>query len=99
MANTVNLKNNANVTRTGVVGFSWTTFFFGPLVPLFRGDWKWFIIMLITSFFTLWFSIVILSFIYNKIYTRSLLENGYFPADEHSRQLLVQADLITQVSY
>ncbi|GEM_PF-764901 len=28
-------------------GFSWETLFFGPLVPLFRGDWKWFFYMVI----------------------------------------------------
>ncbi len=33
--------------KESYVGFSWTTFFFGPFVPLFRGDFKWFFIMLV----------------------------------------------------
>lgn len=31
------------------VGCSWNTFFFGYLPALFRGDWKWFFIMIATE--------------------------------------------------
>lgn len=34
----VMLKNDKGVQRKIKKGFSWTTLFFGPLVPLFRGD-------------------------------------------------------------
>ena len=95
MATAVNLKTQNNVTRQGVVGFSWTTLFFGFFVPLLRGDWKWFIIMLIANLFTAWIASIIFCFIYNKIYTRNLLESGYSPADAYSQQLLVQAGLIS----
>lgn len=43
---------NAGVKQVKV-GFSWTTFFFGFFVPLFRGDIKWFLIMLLTQSFLL----------------------------------------------
>ena len=95
MATVVNLKNDNNVVREGVVGFSWTTFFFGFFVPVIRGDWKWFFIMLVTNIFTFGLINLVFCFIYNKIYTRGLLEKGFFPADDYSKQLLVQAGLVS----
>jgi len=94
MARTVELKNDNNETREGVVGFSWTVFFFGSYVPMFRGDWGSFVIMLIAELFSFRLVNLVYSFTYNKSYTRKLLEKGYFPADDHSRQLLIQAGLI-----
>lgn len=65
------------LTKTTKQGFSWTTLFFGGLVPLFRGDVKWCIIWLlgnIPSFGILgWF----MAFKYNKIYVENLIENGW----------------------
>lgn len=38
------LKNKSNgKIKKGILGFSWTTFFFGLLVPLFRKDFKMFL--------------------------------------------------------
>ena len=52
MAISVNLEKNGMI-RQAPVGFSWTTLFFGFLVPLFRGDWVWFIIMLLIGMLSL----------------------------------------------
>lgn len=72
------------------VGFSWTTFFFGFFVPLFRGDIKWALIMLAVSLIigipTMGFGAsvagIIFSFLYNKFYTKDLFAKGYEPASE-----------------
>ena len=43
----IEMRNERTGARRSVphLGFSWTTFFLGPLVPLVRGDWKWALIM------------------------------------------------------
>ena len=47
----IEMRNERTGARRSVphVGFSWTTLFLGPLVPLFRGDWKWALIMYLVS--------------------------------------------------
>ena len=81
----VKLVNAEGQLRTAKVGFSWTTFFFGFLVPIFRGDAKWAVIMFIASIFTLFLAQIVLSF----TYVRELLSKGYRPEDEYSRAVLV----------
>ena len=102
MATEINLKKN-NLRRKGIVGFSWTTLFFGFFVPLFRGDWIWFIIMLIvgalgfiTAGLVPLIANIILSFMYNKIYTRNLLEQGWEPADEFSYNILFERGIVSK---
>lgn len=92
-----NLKNpTTNQFKQVKVGFSWTTFFFGFWVPLFRGDWKWLVIFLLADIFFGAFTIgfgtfifdIVIAFIYNKLYLNELISQGYKPADEASRNIL-----------
>ena len=94
----ITLKNDVGVVKRVPVGFSWTMCFFGPLVPLFRGDIKWTILYLLVALVTLPFygvGCLILPFVYNKRYVIGLFERGYKPADEESRKILVAKGIIT----
>lgn len=75
---------NAGVKQVKV-GFIWTKFFFGFFVPLFRGDIKWFLIMLVAQMFSFGIASIIFAFFYNKFYIK-----GYTPASEVDRNLLNQ---------
>ncbi|MBM7097989.1 DUF2628 domain-containing protein [Bacillus sp. H-16] len=98
------LTNDAGVSKNVKIGFSWTTFFFGFFPALFRGDLKWAAIMFITAvaigFLTMGFGTsipgIIFSFIYNKLYIKDLLEKGYRPANEQTRQELEARGIITK---
>ncbi|WAM37875.1 DUF2628 domain-containing protein [Leuconostoc pseudomesenteroides] len=94
----VNLSNPiTNTFKQVKVGFSWTTFFFGCLPALFRGDWKWFGIMLgidvVTGAFTFGIAAavvgIVMAFIYNKLYITDLINNGYVPGDDSSKKALL----------
>lgn len=86
MATAVNMRHKATgLTKTGYVGFSWTTFFWGFLPALFRGDFLTAIVLFlalpIVSALTAGIGgLVILiawAFMYNKHYTTKLIEKGY----------------------
>ena len=51
----IEMRNERTGARRTVphLGFSWPTLFLGPLVPLFRGDWKWALIMYFVSSFAI----------------------------------------------
>ena len=59
------------------VGFSCTVALFGFFPPLFRGDWKWAIIMLTAALCTFGLSHLVFVFIYNKLYIKDLIGAGY----------------------
>ena len=87
-----------SMVKTVKVGFSWTMFFFGFFVPLFRGDWKWAIIIFLTAAVTFSLSSLIFMFIYNKIYINELLEKGYVAADGHAENVLASKGIIARAS-
>lgn len=87
MATAITLKKG-NIIQKSYVGFSWTTFFFGFFVPLFRGDIMWFIVFLILNILTAFIAQLILCFLYNGIYTKNKLKEGFVPADSYSEGIL-----------
>lgn len=91
----VRLENSTGEIRTAKIGFSWTTFFFGFCVPICRGDAKWAVIMFAAAVLTCWAAIIVLAFTYNGTYIRGLLEKGFRPYDESSREALIRKGFIS----
>jgi hypothetical protein len=96
------LTNDSGLSKQVKIGFSWTTFFFGPIPALIRGDLKWAVIMFIlaavvgavTLGFGAWVPGLIFSFVYNKIYIKDLLEKGYRPADTSTQVELERRGIV-----
>ena len=63
--------------KEAAIGFSWTTFFFGPFPAAFRGDWSNFFIMLLLALVTGGISQFYFIFKYNKWYIKKLIGEGY----------------------
>lgn len=82
------LKNEFGQFKEAKTGFSWTVFFFGPFVPLFRGDFKYFGIMILVAIFTTGLGNIVFPFMYNKWYTQDLIEKGYRTEDREFAQFL-----------
>lgn len=90
----VRLKNSTGVVKQAKVGFSWTTFFFGGIVAMFRGQWgevlKWIFLNPITL--GIWG--LVQCWTTNKKTVVSLIEKGYAPATESDHALLVQKNIV-----
>lgn len=76
-ANVIMIDRFGKDVQNAPIGFSWTVLFFSFFVPLFRGDWKWFVIMFLLAWITGNLSAIPLAFFYNKIYAKDLLRRGY----------------------
>lgn len=75
---TVYLENpRTGQVRSAPIGFSWTTFFFGPFPMLFRSSFKWFAIIFLLAVFTWGLSSLVFMFIINRLYLNDLLKDGY----------------------
>ena len=105
------LKNEkTGEVKSAPVGFSWTTLFFGGWVALLRGDilnslWMFafqavlFGLINITQKQDILIPgiaiAMIIAFVYNKIYIKTLLKKGYVPFDEGSKAILKKLELDT----
>ena len=75
---TITMKNpHTHQIKICPVGFSWTVFFFGFFPPLFRSDFKWFLIIIFCTFFTLGLSNWVFGFIYNKMSLKDIVSKGF----------------------
>lgn len=102
MATQIPLRHReTGIIKNGFYGFSWTTFFFGFFPALFRGDFITFIggfvISAIIGVMTLGIGMLIIgvvwAFMYNKYYTRKLLERGYVLAGSEGENALAASAL------
>ena len=89
---TVNLEKSGLI-KEAPVGFSWTTLFFGMFPALFRGDFKWTLIMLIVGFVTVGLAFLVFAFIYNRLYITSMIESGYKIKNYSGNKALIEAKL------
>lgn len=90
----IKLRDKNGVLTECKVGFSWTNLFFGFLTPLFRADIKWAIIQFIAAIISYSISLWIFPFFYNKVYIKSLLKKGYYPATEIDEEILINKGFI-----
>lgn len=63
--------------KSAPIGFSWTVLFFGFLPPLFRGDIKWGLIILLFWLLSAGLTNIVFSFIYNKLFVKEMMAEGY----------------------
>lgn len=96
----VNLKNPVTKQVKQVkVGFSWTVFFFGFFPALFRGDWLWFLIIIIADSITFGIAGIVFAFIYNRLYINELLSKGYEGSDNASSDILISKGFTIKDTY
>ena len=90
----VRLINEVGQIKEAKIGFSWSNFFLGPVTPLVRVDFKYFIIMLVCLILTCGISWLVFPFIYNKLYIIGLLLKGYLPVSKEDKQILIYKGFI-----
>lgn len=78
MATTIMMKNpKTGILKKGFYGFSWTTLFFPGIASFFRGDIKTGVFVILACLLTGGIAGIVWAFMYNKWYTRKLVEQGY----------------------
>lgn len=90
----IRMKNSIGMVKECKVGFSWTTMFFGLFVPLLRGDLKNCAIMAVVGFLTCGLSWLVFPFVYNSMYIKGLLMQGFSGATDTDNSILVNKGFI-----
>lgn len=81
------IKNN--LVKKVSTGFSWKSLFFGWLYPVARGDYEGMWIQFLLFMLTLGLNWLITPFAYNRKYIIRLIEKGYQPYNEKSKNYLL----------
>ncbi len=71
----------SGIRKTARLGWSWTYYYFGFLVPVFRGEILVGVLHLVITIFTFGLFQIIWSFLYNKQHATRLLISGWVLAD------------------
>ena len=80
----------SGVEKSCFIGYSWTYFFFGFFVPIFRGELSIGVVHLIFSIVTLGVFQLVMPFLYNKQYSIRLLTNSWVLNDSEEKNNLAK---------
>ncbi len=72
---------DSGIRKTSRLGWSWTYYYFGFLVPIFRGEITIAVLHLVITIFTLGLFQIVWSFLYNKQHMTRLLTSGWILSD------------------
>lgn len=87
----INIRHKeSGISKNCFVGYSWTYFFFGFFVPIFRGEIAIGIFHLIFSIVTFGLFQLVMPFLYNKQYSTRLLTDGWELNDTEERNNLAK---------
>jgi len=82
------IHKESGIEKSCFVGYSWTYFFFGFFVPIFRGEISIGIFHLIFSIVTFGLFQLVMPFLYNKQSSVRLLLNGWELNDSEENNLI-----------
>ena len=87
------IHSSSGIKKSSFVGYSWTYFFFGFFVPIFRGEIGIGVLHLVLSFVTFGIFQLIMPFLYNKQYSTRLIVNGWTLNDTEELNKFAQKKL------
>ena len=82
--------NESGILKNCFVGYSWTYFFFGFFVPIFRGEILIGVLHLIFSLVTFGLFQLIMPFLYNKQYSTRMLNESWSLNDSEENNTLAR---------
>ena len=77
---------------------SWTAFFFGAWVPLYRGEIRQFWLFFLLDIVTFGIYNCFMFFNFNKGFVRRKLQNGWSPAHESDKQMILACGIASPES-
>jgi hypothetical protein len=83
----------SGLVKSGYVGFCWTYWFFGWLVPVFRGEIGIGVLHLILTICTFGLFQIIMAFLYNKQFMTRQLTSGWVLSDTEELNILAKTKL------